>query len=229
MKSKPLAFLFIPIFFLLFFPVPSFAQEEDLTSLAILTIKCGEVVTEQDCVSLNDEFRLHFSNLEGYRIIPWEEMQSVLKEKELDLECAEQDCAVEIGLSLGVDKVLYGSVSQPGDEATISIHLVDVDFMKVERAAVRKTAGPITGLIFEISGLVQEIGGKETEILAEPSAVELGGEAWEDQEGEAIPFYKKHWISLTIGGVLVTGVITSIAIMSAGDGGSGEGRVVYEW
>ena len=232
LKAKPIALLLVAVFFFSLFPFHLYAQEQNSkgkepTNLAVLPIKCGEVVTEQDCLSLNDEFWLHFSNLEGFRIIPREEMQSVLKEKELRLDCAEQDCAVEIGLSLGLKKVIYGNVDQPGDEATISIHLVDVDFMKVEKTAVRKTAGPVTGLIFEISGLVQELGTEEPEILEEPSAGELEEKEWEEQE--AVPFYKKHWLSLTIGGVLVTGVITSIAIMCAGDGGSGEGRVAYEW
>jgi len=232
MRSVPFIVFLLGIFLCFLFPFHLYAQEQNTkekepTNLAIFPIKCGEVVTEQDCVSLNDEFWLHFSNLEGFRIIPREEIQSVLKEKELDLKCAEQDCAVEIGLSLGLKKVIYGNVDQPGDEATISVHLVDVDFMKVEKTAVRKTAGPVTGLIFEISGLVQEIGTEEPEILEKPSAEELEEKEWEEQE--AVPFYKKHWLSLTIGGVLVTGVITSIAIMYAGDGGSGEGRVVYEW
>ena len=230
MKSKPIALLLIAVFFYSLSPVRLCAQEqeEERVDIAILPIECGEVATDQECASLNDEFRWQFHKLAMFRVMPDAEVQKIAEEQGLSLECMDKFCAAEAGSALGVDKIINGYINQSGDETTLSIDLVDVETVEIVKVATRTTSGPITGLIFEIESLVKEIGGAEPKIIAKP-ADEIEQEKEREQKKPAKPFYKRGWFVGTVAGVVVAGAVTTIAIIVAGSDEDDEGKVVYEW
>ncbi|MFC1609700.1 hypothetical protein ACFL6C_01960 [Myxococcota bacterium] len=74
-----------------------------------------------------------------HQVVSTDEINAVLsveKQKEL-VGCDDVACFAEIGGALGVQELVLGSISKLGDQIIVSLKLVDVSAMKIQRAQSR--------------------------------------------------------------------------------------------
>ena len=92
----------------------AFAQERKL-NIAVMDL--GAIsISENEALALTDELRGHIIKAGKFKVIERTRMADVLKEfgfQQTDM-CNTQECYVEMGQQVGVEKMVVGSVNQLG-------------------------------------------------------------------------------------------------------------------
>ncbi|MDP8206116.1 MAG: PEGA domain-containing protein [Candidatus Electryonea clarkiae] len=84
---------------------------------------------------LSDRLRQELVNTGRFTVVERNNMESVLGEQGFQLSgCTSDECAIEVGRVLGVEKILAGSLAKVGDTHTINLRLIDVESGKIMRA-----------------------------------------------------------------------------------------------
>jgi hypothetical protein len=77
-------------------------------------------------------------------------MQEVLKEQGFQQSgCTTDECMVEIGRLIGVEKIIGGSISKVGNIYSVSSRIVNVETGEIENTAVYDHTGNIGQLLTE--------------------------------------------------------------------------------
>ncbi|MEW6684630.1 MAG: hypothetical protein AB1393_00300 [Candidatus Edwardsbacteria bacterium] len=98
-----------------------------------------------------------------FTLVTTEKRESVLKEWALQHTgaCDQASCIAKFGKALGVRKIIGGNVGKVGQTYAVTLMLVNVATVKVEKTAVRDYKGEIDGLLGIFSSIAAEIVGKE--------------------------------------------------------------------
>ena len=120
---------------------PSFIAVVDFT---------GNNVSEGDCRALTDRLRTELFNTKYFKVIEREMMEQILVEQGFQQSgCTTNECMVEVGKLIGVEKIIGGSISQVGNIFSISSRIVDVETGEIENTAVFDHTGNIGLLLTE--------------------------------------------------------------------------------
>ena len=120
---------------------PSFIAVVDFT---------GNNVSEGDCRALTDRLRTELFNTKYFKVIEREMMEQILVEQGFQQSgCTTNECIVEVGKLIGVEKIIGGSISQIGNIFSISSRIVNVETGEIENTAVFDQTGNIGLLLTE--------------------------------------------------------------------------------
>ena len=125
---------------------PSFIAVVDFT---------GNNVSEGDCRALTDRLRTELFNTKYFKVIEREMMEQILVEQGFQQSgCTTNECMVEVGKLIGVEKIIGGSISQIGNIFSISSRIVNVETGEIENTAVFDHTGNIGLLLTECMRIV---------------------------------------------------------------------------
>jgi len=118
---------------------PSFIAVVDFT---------GNNVSEGDCRALIDRLRAELFNTKHYKVIEREMMEEIIKEQGFQQSgCSTDECMVEVGKLIGVEKIVGGSISKVGRTYSVSSRIVSVETGKILKGATYDYKGEIDELL----------------------------------------------------------------------------------
>ncbi len=114
-----LIFLLIPIMIL--------AQTGGRYNVAVLDLQMAGGVPESNRVTFSDRLRLELDHTGRFSVIERNTMEDILGEQSFQLsDCSTDECAVEVGRLLGVERMIAGSIGQVGQTYSIILRMIDV-------------------------------------------------------------------------------------------------------
>ena len=118
---------------------PSFIAVVDFT---------GNNVSNGDCRALTDRLRTELFNTKHYKVIEREMMEEIIKEQGFQQSgCSTDECMVEVGKLIGVEKIVGGSISKVGRTYSVSSRIVSVETGKILKGATYDYKGEIDELL----------------------------------------------------------------------------------
>ena len=108
----------------------------------------GNNISDGEVNALTDRLRAELFKTKHFKVIEREMMQEVLKEQGFQQSgCTTDECMVEIGRLIGVEKIIGGSISKVGDIYSVSARMVDVETGEIENTEVYDHSGKIGELL----------------------------------------------------------------------------------
>ena len=96
-------------------------------SIAILDFQ-GKGVSEIEASTLTDRLASELFNLGRFKLIEREQMNELLEEQGFQQTgCVSSECAVEVGMMVGAEQIVTGSISKIGDLFSVATRIVDVE------------------------------------------------------------------------------------------------------
>ncbi len=118
---------------------PSFIAVVDFT---------GNNISEGDCRALTDRLRAELFNTKYFKVIEREMMEEIIKEQGFQQSgCSTDECMVEVGKLIGVEKIVGGSISKVGRTYSVSSRIVSVETGKILKGATYDYKGEIDELL----------------------------------------------------------------------------------
>ncbi len=136
------------------FCVNSFAQENSKTTISVYGLK--SIGISQDLAeSLQEHLESNLLKFDHYEILSRNDIDLILKENRFQQTgiCTEEECLIEAGHILGVEKIITGTISMVGTTYNVVLKLIDVNTAKLESSVNHKHSGSIDTLldVIEIS------------------------------------------------------------------------------
>lgn len=98
--------------------------------------------------ALSDRLRSEIFSTGVFEVMERAQMDRILAEMQFQLSgCTSDECAIEVGRLVGVQKMIAGSVSKLGDLFSVSLRLIDVETSKIEAAAVFDIEGSLATVL----------------------------------------------------------------------------------
>lgn len=120
---------------------------EALTNIAVVNFK-GINISEDEAYSLSDRLIIELVKTKYFNVIEREMMNDVLKEQGFQLTgCTSDECMVQIGRLVGVQKIIGGSISKIGNIYSVSSRIVNVETGEIEKTQVYDHTGDIEQLL----------------------------------------------------------------------------------
>ncbi len=126
---------------------------------------------------ITDRLRSELVNSGLFRVIERDEMDNVLREQGFQQSgaCDDQNCLVEVGQLLGVDRMIAGSIGKLGTLFTISMRLIDVGSGEIITTVAEDCRCSIEDIVSKsVPSLVQKLSQK-LEGGAEPGSRAVAG------------------------------------------------------
>jgi len=142
-------------------PLCSFSQIKP--TVAILDFE-GLGLTKNETISLSNRFRAEIVKTKMYIVLDRQQTEEILKEQKFQISgCINEQCAIEIGQLLGVQKIITGDIGRVGETYSINAIIVDIETGKTDKAVSRDFKGKIDGLIIEMKFIAYLLSGIKTE------------------------------------------------------------------
>lgn len=145
-----LTFLF---FLSLFFHL--YAQKS--ATIAVLDLD-AEGISASESRIISARLRTDLFNTGKYTVLERDKMQNILDEQGFQLSgCTTNECVIEAGKLIGVEKIVAGNIGKIGKLITITIRLVDIETGKVLQTATEDCECPIERVVTQSVKNVAEI------------------------------------------------------------------------
>ena len=130
MKLK--TFIFFIIISIL--SINSYAQ--DKPTLVVMDLKAMGGITKDDAAILSERLRSALTKTGKYTILSREEMDNIVKEAKFQMSdmCDDTKCFAEIGGALGAKKMVTGNIGKLGKTYTLTLKLIDITEVKVDKS-----------------------------------------------------------------------------------------------
>ncbi len=116
-------------------------------NIAVLEFK-GKGVSNVEASALTDRLTLELVQTGQFEVLEREQMDKILKEQGFQMSgCVETECIVNIGVMVGVDQMVGGSVSKVGNVFSISAKLISVETGKIVGIAFYDYEGALGELL----------------------------------------------------------------------------------
>jgi len=120
---------------ILLFNLPLFAIAQSKSTIAVLSLDpLG--MSEMEADVLSNRLRTLLVNIGDFEVVDRSRMEDILKEQGFQQTgCTSDECVVEAGKLLGVQKMLAGSIGKFGTVFTLELRIIDVETSKIESSA----------------------------------------------------------------------------------------------
>ena len=116
----------ILILLFIIFSSPNLYPENKL-NIAVAEFE-GRNVSAMDATVVSDLLRTGLVNTEKFNVVDRANMQQILAEQKFQITgCTSQECAVQMGKILNIEKILIGSFSKLLNVYSINVRLVDIE------------------------------------------------------------------------------------------------------
>ncbi|MFC2170564.1 PEGA domain-containing protein [Calditrichota bacterium] len=103
------------------------------TNIAVLDLIISESIPESYRSTLSDRLRLELHETASFNVIERNAMEDILKEQGFQLtDCSSDECAVEAGRLLGVERMVAGSIGRVGNTHTVILRVINVESGVIE-------------------------------------------------------------------------------------------------
>jgi TolB-like protein len=143
----------------LFLLTKSYSQNE--VSVAVIPLKASGILKDE-VELLEDRIRHYLVEFRTFKVIDKENMEEILKEQGFQLSgCTSDECIVQIGKILGVQKIISGSIGKFGNLYSMNVRLTSVESAEIESSTIYDHAGSREMLLIEgTKKVVNELLGK---------------------------------------------------------------------
>ena len=156
---------FIQLVLILTHIIPLLGQNSSKTSLAVLDFE-GRGISSPEAASLTDWFTSILVDGSVYQVIERNRTQEILSEQGFQQTgCISDECAVEAGKLLGVEKMITGSIGKVGTVFTVNVRMFDVTSGVIERVSRQNYRGQIEGLFDVLFVIAKDLGTISTEVI----------------------------------------------------------------
>ena len=101
-----------------------------------------------ECKALTDRLRRELFETKSFQVIEREMMEQIIEEQGFQQSgCSTDECMVEVGKLIGVEKIVGGSISQVGNVYSVSARIVSIETGEIENTAVYDHTGNIGELL----------------------------------------------------------------------------------
>ncbi len=112
---------------LVLLPAMIAAQTGGRFNIAVLDLQMAGGVPEGNRVTFSDRLRLELDHTGRFSVIERNTMEDILGEQSFQLsDCSTDECAVEVGRLLGVERMIAGSIGKVGQTYSIILRMIDV-------------------------------------------------------------------------------------------------------
>ena len=120
---------------------------ENLDFIAVVDFT-GNNVSDGDCKALTNRLAIELFNTKYFKVIEREMMEEIIKEQGFQQSgCSTDECMVEVGKLIGVEKIVGGSISKVGRTYSVSSRIVSVETGKILKGATYDYKGEIDELL----------------------------------------------------------------------------------
>tara|TARA_B100000315_G_scaffold223352_1_gene228069 strand:+ start:1020 stop:3899 length:2880 start_codon:yes stop_codon:yes gene_type:complete len=113
---------------LLAFILPLSAQK---LNVAVIQFE-SEKISKSRVRSLTDRLRTELEDAGIYNVMDKKSMEDILDEGDFEYDdCISTDCAIEVGIIVGSDRIITGSMSRADKSYTISASIIDIESGKI--------------------------------------------------------------------------------------------------
>jgi len=123
----------------------------------------GKGITELEASALSDRLRSELIDEGSYRVIERGMMEDILSEQGFQQTgCTSDECIVEVGKMIGVDRMIGGSISKVGDLYSVSSKIVSVETGEIHESITFDLEGNIELLLSDgMKSVAYLLAGKE--------------------------------------------------------------------
>ena len=119
------------------------------TNIAVVNFN-GNNISNGEVNALTDRLRVELFKTKYFKVIEREMMEEVLEEQGFQQSgCTTDECMVQIGRLIGVQKIIGGSISKVGNIYSVSSRIVNVETGEIEKTEVYDHTGNIGQLLTE--------------------------------------------------------------------------------
>lgn len=200
-----------------------FLQAQDRKPLVAISPLQAKKVDPEEVDLISEALAGELQSTGAFRVMERGQMDRILKEQGVQSSglCDGNECAVEVGKILGIDKIVVGSVGRIGTLFIINTRLVDVQTGEILASVRRTKDGELKDVL---TSLVPQVGralasGTQEEVVATPAAAPApvakpapAPVVKESSGGSALP-----WI---LAGAAVAGGGVAAFLLLQDDGGS---------
>jgi len=137
------------LFIVLSFPQAIVAQTNKL-SVAVMQLDALGI-QKAEAATLTDRLRNELFRTQRFHVTEREKMDEILKEQGFQQTgCTSSECIVEVGMLLGVQRMIGGSIGKVGRTYTISLRMIDVEKGEIVQAPTEDFQGEIDVLLITI-------------------------------------------------------------------------------
>lgn len=183
------------------------AAPKALPLVAVMTLDARKIDTT-DALTLRDALSNDLIGTGEVRVMERAQIEAILQEQGFQESgaCDQNDCAVQVGKMLGIDRIIVGSVGKIGETYSVALRMVDVTTGEVISTASRNQRGQIDAVLTDLLPLVAADLVRKRSGKGQPARV-------------AAP--RRSLWPWVVGGVVVTGgAAAAVVLLLPGDNGS---------
>ena len=107
--------------------------------MAVVPLKSSGI-EEHIAYTVTGVLRSTLFDTKRFDVLSPEDMEAVLNLKEINTACDDTACWADVGLKLGVKKMVTGSIGKLGTTFVITLSLIDVEKVKTEVMVTKRCA-----------------------------------------------------------------------------------------
>ena len=192
------------ILLLIVFSQLATAAPKALPLVAVMPLDARKIDTT-DALTLRDALSNDLIGTGEVRVMERAQIEAILKEQGFQESgaCDQNDCAVQVGKLLGIDRIIVGSVGKIGETYSVALRMVDVTTGEVVSTASRNQRGQIDAVLTDLLPKVALDLVRKRSNKGEPTKVSTSSRSvW-------------PWV---VGGVVVTGgAAAAVVLLLPGD------------
>ncbi|MFH0795706.1 MAG: SUMF1/EgtB/PvdO family nonheme iron enzyme [Candidatus Omnitrophota bacterium] len=150
----------------------SYSQEkQEKPTAAVIDLSAEQGVTASVSRILSDSLRASLYKIGTYRLLSRENMEDILKEQKTMLSgCTSQECVVEVGKLLSVQKMFSGTIGKVGATYVVTLKLFSVETGEIEKIEEEECAKcEEDSLLVSIRNIAKKVCGLPSETIVSPS------------------------------------------------------------
>ena len=149
--------LFVP------FALSSVMAQNPDKRIAVLDLS-GQGISQAEAKTLTDRLRSHLVRTGVFTVLERDQMDEILQEQGFQQSgCVSDECLVEIGLLIGVQRMVGGSIGKIGQTYTLDLRIIDVSTGRIEKTVSEDYRGERDGLLDVLRVAAERIANKKIE------------------------------------------------------------------
>jgi hypothetical protein len=146
-------------------------------------------ISQSLAASLQEHLESNLLEYEQYDVMSRNNIDLILKENRFQQTgiCPEEECLIEAGHILGVEKIITGTISMVGSTYNVVLKMIDVETAKLESSVSKKHAGSVDTLLDVIEVTLKTLIGENRKFAKEKEVQkerELTEEAYKEKIGK---------------------------------------------
>lgn len=156
--KNPFCLLSIFIFFFFAILVVSQVTQTEKTRIAVLDLR-AESLSQQEVVALSDRLRTDLFNTGKFKVMERGLMSDIIQEQGFQKSgmCDDENCLIEVGQLLGVEKMVGGSIGKLGTVYLVNLRLIDMTTGQIEKTVSEDCRCPLEELLISINRVARKL------------------------------------------------------------------------